>query len=96
MDVLVWLATHFIGIFQKGATVFSGLVIGIVPLLIVLMTAVYALTRLIGTLLYGVRPTDLPSFAAAALTLVLVALAACLFPASRASRIAPAVALRNE
>ena len=48
MDVLVWLATHFIGIFQKGATVFSGLVIGIVPLLIVLMTAVYALTRLIG------------------------------------------------
>jgi PTS system glucitol/sorbitol-specific IIC component len=51
MDVfgaLVWLATHFIGIFQQGATVFSGLVIGIVPLLIVLMTAVYALTRLIG------------------------------------------------
>jgi PTS system glucitol/sorbitol-specific IIC component len=48
MDVLVWLATHFIGIFQQGATVFSGLVLGIVPLLIVLMTAVYALTRLIG------------------------------------------------
>jgi glucitol/sorbitol PTS system EIIC component len=51
MDVfgaLVWLATHFIGIFQQGATVFAGLVTGIVPLLIVLMTAVYALTRLIG------------------------------------------------
>lgn len=51
MDIfgaLVWLATHFIGIFQKGAGVFSSLVIGIVPLLIVLMTAVYALTRLIG------------------------------------------------
>jgi glucitol/sorbitol PTS system EIIC component len=51
MDVfgaLVWLATHFIGIFQEGAKVFSGLVTGIVPLLIVLMTAVYALTRLIG------------------------------------------------
>jgi PTS system glucitol/sorbitol-specific IIC component len=51
MDIfggLVWLATHFIGIFQQGATVFSGLVLGIVPLLIVLMTAVYALTRLIG------------------------------------------------
>lgn len=48
MDQLVWLATHFIGIFQKGATVFTSLVIGIVPLLIVLMTAVYALTRLIG------------------------------------------------
>ncbi|MDQ6712402.1 MAG: PTS glucitol/sorbitol transporter subunit IIC [Candidatus Dormibacteraeota bacterium] len=51
MDIfggLVWLATHFIGIFQQGAAVFSGLVLGIVPLLIVLMTAVYALTRLIG------------------------------------------------
>jgi glucitol/sorbitol PTS system EIIC component len=48
MDVLVWLATHFIGIFQEGAKTFTGLVLGIVPLLIVLMTAVYALTRLIG------------------------------------------------
>jgi putative ABC transport system permease protein len=60
------------------------------------VTAAMALTRLIGTLLYGVRPTDLASFAAAAVTLVSVALAACLLPASRASRIAPAVALRNE
>jgi PTS system glucitol/sorbitol-specific IIC component len=45
---LVWLATHFIGIFQKGGTVLVGLVTGIVPLLLVLMTAVYAFTRLVG------------------------------------------------
>ena len=55
-----------------------------------------ALTRLIGSLLFGVRPTDLLSFAAAALALTLVAVIACLAPATRASRIAPAVALRNE
>ncbi len=44
----VWLATHFIGIFQSGATILIGLITGIVPLLLVLMTAVYAFTRLIG------------------------------------------------
>lgn len=51
MDIfgfLVFLATHFIGIFQQGATVLVGLITGIVPLLLVLMTAVYAFTRLVG------------------------------------------------
>jgi len=55
-----------------------------------------ALTRMIGSLLYGVRSTDVLSFVAAALILALVALVACLVPASRACRIAPAVTLRNE
>lgn len=41
-------ATQFIGVFQAGGTTFVGLVTGIVPLLIVLMTAVNALVRLIG------------------------------------------------
>lgn len=45
---LVWLATHFIGIFQQGGTVLVSLVTGIVPLLLILMTAVYAFTRLVG------------------------------------------------
>ena len=54
------------------------------------------LTRLIGSLLYGVKSTDLVSFGAAAFTLALVAFVASMAPASRASRIAPAVALRNE
>src|SRR5882757_7198419 len=45
---LVWLATHFIGIFQKGGEVFVGFVTGIIPTLVVLMTAFYALTGLIG------------------------------------------------
>lgn len=48
MDVLVNLAEGFIGMFQRGADTFVGLVTGIVPLLIILLTAVNALIALIG------------------------------------------------
>jgi hypothetical protein len=58
--------------------------------------AALGLTRLIETLLYGVAPTDPVAFTAAALALASVALVACVIPASRATRIAPASALRNE
>ncbi|MBT0566039.1 PTS glucitol/sorbitol transporter subunit IIC [Williamsia sp. CHRR-6] len=42
-------AEHFIGVFQEGAKQFTALLTGIVPLLVVLLTAVNALIRLIGT-----------------------------------------------
>ena len=48
MEFLANLAQGFIGLFQKGGEVFVSLVSGIVPLLIVLMTAVNALIALIG------------------------------------------------
>lgn len=48
MDQLVLVAQAFIGIFQKGGEVLASLVVGIVPTLLVLMTAVYAFTALIG------------------------------------------------
>lgn len=50
-EQLGWLADagkYFIGIFQKGGEVFAGFVTGIIPTLVVLMTAFYALTELIG------------------------------------------------
>jgi ABC-type antimicrobial peptide transport system permease subunit len=58
--------------------------------------AALGLTRLLKTLLYGVKPTDSATFGGAVLALAVVALFACVIPASRASRIDPASALRNE
>jgi predicted permease len=53
-------------------------------------------TRMIRDLLYGVRPLDTSVFVAVAIVLLLVASAACLLPALRASRLDPMRALRNE
>jgi ABC-type antimicrobial peptide transport system permease subunit len=56
----------------------------------------FPLARLIDNLLYNVKPGDPVAFLAAAFALALVALLACLGPAARATRVAPASALRNE
>jgi predicted permease len=53
-------------------------------------------TRMIRDLLHGVRPLDTSVFVVVAIVLLLVASAACLLPALRASRLDPMQALRNE
>jgi ABC-type lipoprotein release transport system permease subunit len=47
-------------------------------------------------LLYGVGPRDLLTFASVPAILASVAVAACFFPALRASRVDPSTALRSE
>ena len=48
MDGITWFAENFIGLFKAAAESFTGLVTGILPLLIVLLTAMYAITTWIG------------------------------------------------
>jgi putative ABC transport system permease protein len=70
------------------AVIFVGLALGVAGAL--------ALTRLISTMLFGVRPEDPLTYTAVALLLAAVALAACYFPALRATEVDPLTALRHE
>jgi predicted permease len=76
-------------VFQQGMRLaLVGIIVGLAGAL--------GLTRMMSSLLFGVAPTDPFTFFSVLSLLLFVALCACLFPAGRAMRIDPMVALRTE
>jgi putative ABC transport system permease protein len=57
---------------------------------------VLAASRVVASLLYGVRPNDPGNLAAAIVALLFVTALAALLPSLRASRVDPAISLRQE
>lgn len=73
---------------QASALAGAGVVIGLL--------AASGVTRMMASLLYGVEPIDIPTFAVVAVALTFIALLASWLPARRAASVDPVVALRFE
>jgi ABC-type antimicrobial peptide transport system permease subunit len=76
-------------ILREGLTLtLVGVVLGV--------AGAFALTRLLASLLFGVRASDPLTYVMVSLLLIFVALLACILPARRATKVDPLVALRYQ
>ena len=73
----------------------QGMKLALIGVAIGLLLA-FLLTRLMETMLFGVAPTDMPTFAAISILLISVAVLACYLPGRRATKVEPTVSLRYE
>ncbi|MGH9743436.1 MAG: ABC transporter permease, partial [Candidatus Acidiferrum sp.] len=73
---------------QGAGLIAIGVAIGIVLALFI--------TRLMASMLFGITPSDLPTFLSVTALLFAVALAACYIPARRATQVDPMQTLRYE
>jgi putative ABC transport system permease protein len=64
--------------------------------LVVGVAAAVGLTRVLTSMLVGVKPTDPPTFGLMAVLFMLLSVIACWLPARRAANLQPTDALRNE
>lgn len=72
---------------QGGILIGAGVIVGLL--------AAVAATRILGSILFGVTPTDPLTFTAVTALLLTVALVACWLPAKQATRIAPMDVLKG-
>jgi putative ABC transport system permease protein len=76
-------------ILRQGSTLaLAGIALG--------FAAAWFATQALATLLFEVRPADVPTFLLVALLFTVVSLAACYFPARRATKVDPMISLRAE
>jgi putative ABC transport system permease protein len=78
-----------------AAVMRQGLALALVGAMFGLIAARWG-SKIVSTMLYGVRETDLASFAIGAAALVAIALLACLVPVRRAVGVDPIIAVKAD
>ena len=73
---------------QGAKLIVAGIVIG--------LAAAFFVSRAMASLLFDIKPTDVPTFAGISVLLATLAFVACAIPAFRATQVDPLVVLRNE